>query len=612
MELGAVPRERSHHQHHGPRRVPTLAYRNGDFSQLPIYLGIQWRARPGQGRFGNLSTRSGHTINSGTIFDPTSATGVVCSAAVPTATCVTQGDVGNLYTVKNPFPQNMVPQTAAYMDPVAQKILALVPNSSRAQRRRWPDRQYHFKYPDPATGLRKFHLSRSINKSVPRDMCPFTIKRRSRKPNTGRRRVWPRHPIDPALALSIYAPTVRFNYDQNPHAQPPDAPWLGYTLNQLHQRGAGSLTATASYIILGLVGATVARNFPEHHHQNVLATGSLIISPGTGGNQSTGTTEHRPMINWNVNWVKRNHSFKLGAEWRYEQYPSDQFTGTNGQYTFGGGTVQPALQGFTTSQGSTGFPFADFLMGNVSLVGLLPCRDYSIRKIQVAMFVQDTWKLTRKLTLDYGIRWDYGTYGKEQYGRVANFDPNVLNPSAGNHPGGNIFEATCGCQFAQNYPFAVGPRFGFAYQIDRKTVFRGGFGVVYAPTSLSLAGAPVTSVTSSALPLGQYFFQLQNGIPSSIKPSWPSFLPNVGYADYRFGPWWLDRNSGRLKQNHLQGIQREISRNLVMEVSTSAIVGQDGLRLETKLMMSRRPYWPSSDSGSTRPVRSCLRLSGRP
>jgi hypothetical protein len=78
-------------------------------------------------------------------------------------------------------------------------------------------------------------------------------------------------------------------------------------------------------------------------------------------------------------------------------------------------------------------------------------------------------------------------------------------------------------------------------------VVRGGFGVVFAPTSLSLAGAPVTSVTSSALPLGQYFFQLQSGIPSSIKPAWPSYLSNVGHATGTVvaAPAWLDRNAGR-------------------------------------------------------------------
>ena len=91
--------------------------------------------------------------------------------------------------------------------------------------------------------------------------------------------------------------------------------------------------------------------------------------------------------------------------------------------------------------------------------------------------------MTRKLTLDYGLRGDYGTYQVEQFGRYASFSPNVRNPSAGGRLDGEIYEATCNCIFAKNYPYAIGQRLGVAYQIDKKTVIRGGFGVVYNATS---------------------------------------------------------------------------------------------------------------------------------
>ena len=102
--------------------------------------------------------------------------------------------------------------------------------------------------------------------------------------------------------------------------------------------------------------------------------------------------------------------------------------------------------------------------------------------------MQDTWKLTRKLTLDYGVRWDYGSYAKEQYGRFSNFNFSTPNPSAAGHPGAAIYEATCNCQFANSYPLAIGPRVGIAYQINEKTVLRGGFGVVYTATGQTTGG----------------------------------------------------------------------------------------------------------------------------
>jgi hypothetical protein len=78
--------------------------------------------------------------------------------------------------------------------------------------------------------------------------------------------------------------------------------------------------------------------------------------------------------------------------------------------------------------------------------------------------------VTRKLTLDYGLRRDYGTYAREQYGRYSSFAPGVPNPSAAGRLGARQYEFLCICNFADNYPYAVGPRLGMAYQMNSKTL----------------------------------------------------------------------------------------------------------------------------------------------
>ncbi len=82
-------------------------------------------------------------------------------------------------------------------------------------------------------------------------------------------------------------------------------------------------------------------------------------------------------------------------------------------------------------------------------------------------FAQDTWKITRKMTLDYGLRWDAFTTPREQYGRSTSLDPNSRTRAAGGHPGATIaFEATCNCDIRQDVQAGLRARLGLAYQID--------------------------------------------------------------------------------------------------------------------------------------------------
>ena len=204
---------------------------------------------------------------------------------------------------------------------------------------------------------------------------------------------------------------------------------------------------------------------------------------------------------------------------------------------------------------------------------------------QWGFFAQDTWKVNRKFTLDYGLRYDYSNYQHEQYGRMANFSASTPNPTAGGRLGATIYEGSlpgrCNCQFAKVYPWAFGPRLGFAYQLNQKTVARGGFGVIYNGTANNnIATRGVSSNNPFSSPaFAQPAMVLSEGVPlTASQITWPNFNP--GYFPLPGGltgpTSYIDQNAGRPARQYEWsfGLQREIIRDLVVEAT---YVGNRGI-----------------------------------
>ncbi len=281
--------------------------------------------------------------------------------------------------------------------------------------------------------------------------------------------------------------------------------------------------------------------------------------------------ERRPSFVTSATYVRGSHTYKAGFEIRQMKYPNFNFTYTAGEYLFGtysGGltgagtsgtlatvgnvsnyTTQTSLNGTTVSSGFAGFGFASFLLGGAQAIAVNAPINLQTENYQSAIFLQDSWKVNRKLTLDYGLRWDYGTYQKEQFGRYGDFSATTPNPSASGRPGALIYEANCNCNFAHNYPYAIGPRLGAAYQVNDKTVIRGGAGIVYGSLDLSAATGYASNAAIATTPaFGQIAGLLQNGIPSSVQAAWPTLNnPAAGQAPGAVvsAPALLDQNTGR-------------------------------------------------------------------
>ena len=341
----------------------------------------------------------------------------------------------------------------------------------------------------------------------------------------------------------------------------------------------------------GLTGFIQHRQFPS-------VTGMLAPTPlgGTtppgaayGGMQNIGTSgqlqswihEERPTFNANATWVKGAHTFKAGAEVEFEGvigYNADLSGVTLA--TGVGPTSQPFTPSVSFNGFTQGFGYASFLLGDFTSISQTP-NFVGVRNgyQEWGLFVEDSWKVTRKLTVDYGMRWDYATPQHEQYGRLGQLDPATANPNAGGRLGAIQYASTCNCAFYKPaYPYGIGPRFGVAYQIDPKTVFRGGWGINYQYIA-GFAGNIFATPGSTPIPPQPNNSQYLNvSTPGSIvAPVWPTTDPSVlplpgttgGLPVVTNGVFVPDGNQNRPPRVNQWsvGFQREITRNFVVEAS---------------------------------------------
>src|SRR5579863_5671513 len=435
-----------------PDTVPTAAYRSGNFSSL-----ITAENRSVSTAAGPYVDPLGRTIPSGTIFDP--------------STTFTSGGA----LVRNPFPNNTIPSTS--FDPVAVKILALVPQPLGALAT-----QAGSNYLAPYVGSRRSYIpSIKVDHNLGAKLhAAFYFQKTSTStPRTGTGADDLPNNITVSGTSGNAARTYRLNLDYTVTPRLLAHFTLGWNDSDFL---LGPEDFTNIQTTLGLSGATSpGRGLP------LIATGvSTNTAEGGMGNLGPQYDQHfwerRPSFVTSASYVRGAHTYKVGAEIRQMKYPNFNFTYTAGEYTFGTSTsignasnwtTQPSLNGVSVSSGFAGFGFASFLLGGAQAIAINAPINLMTENYQSAVFLQDSWKVNRKLTLDYGLRWDYGTYQREQFGRYGDFSSTVANPSAGGRPGALIYEANCKCSFAHNYPFAIGPRLGAAYQLDRDTVIRG-------------------------------------------------------------------------------------------------------------------------------------------
>jgi hypothetical protein len=243
--------------------------------------------------------------------------------------------------------------------------------------------------------------------------------------------------------------------------------------------------------VTGLPAGQASENFPGVTFGGSNAQGTWA-TPSTG---STSVSETYEIVD-NVQWVKGAHAMTFGFQYQWlENQASTADTGSlpitlpyspnetdNITTTITNGT--PSFS-YTSGQG---YAYASYLIGAVQ-TGSVTQQPFSVlggRFRPFAPYAQDDWKVTPKLTLNLGLRWDYIPTYNEALDRWSFLNPNITNPITGNQ-GALQFAGTyggagvsCGCHSpVNNYLKNWGPRFGLAYSLNDKTVIRAGYALLY-------------------------------------------------------------------------------------------------------------------------------------
>jgi hypothetical protein len=227
----------------------------------------------------------------------------------------------------------------------------------------------------------------------------------------------------------------------------------------------------------------------------------MFPAVGVSGMTSLGGNDHRfnafmsyPMV-VNLTRVQDKHNWKYGGEFRPIRVNVWEARNA-GTFNFNAGFTQGPNP--TTASSSAGFGFASFLLGagttgNTLIQGW---KNVASQSFYYAAYAQDDWRVTNKLTLNLGIRYDLDTPRTERYNRMNYFDPDAPSPLASKVPqfpnlkGGVVFVGVDGNSRAQYHKDTnnLAPRLGLAYQINDKTVVRAGYSHIFGPSNQAAQG----------------------------------------------------------------------------------------------------------------------------
>ncbi|HUD68014.1 MAG TPA: TonB-dependent receptor [Candidatus Sulfotelmatobacter sp.] len=298
------------------------------------------------------------------------------------------------------------------------------------------------------------------------------------------------HSFTPTTILDVNLSGSRFVYGRQPLLSGFDLTTLGWPSTYNTPPSSMRTPPTPAFPFGGDVGRTQGNSAIGDHNSQYNVTPAFIL-------------------------IRGKHTIQTGAQFEYGYDNYFQTNIASGAFAFGGN--------WTTSTGgvnlvsNTNFAFADFLLGlsqnqgsfvnQTEGVAQVPAQTKGLQ-VYRALYVDDTWHLTNKLTVNLGLRYELQGTWSDAYNRLSYWDPKATNATvtgcggAGTSCPGEAFLVGTGRNSSKNnIPMdkkAFSPRIGFAYALDQKTVIRAGYGIFYIPNYVSFGLNPDNDVVNLA------------------------------------------------------------------------------------------------------------------
>jgi len=343
---------------------------------------------------------------------------------------------------------------------------------------------------------------------------------------------------------------------------------------------------------------------------------STGITGFTGfGRQSTNPQWQDPALidpKVNFTWVKGKHSLKFGYEYEHIWMAVNDNNPLYGSFNYGGGFSVDGTPVVSDNY------WADFLFGTTNNYSLANLFVAHLRQTLQSVYAQDDWKASNKLTLNLGLRWEYGSPYSEQHNYISNFDPTtqtVLTINPGAVAGNGITPVSPGGVYGSTLVHPdlndFAPRLGFAYAATSQIVIRGGYGTSYVHYTRAGSGdilainapqAQFTSVTQKApsttnhCPVGgaaaSCYVTADQGFPNNIATTFNKATDNI--------TWVPSNTRDSYVQSYFLSVQQQLAKNTLLDI---AYVGNHGAKLQGFLNGNQinpsagftRPFgnWPS-------------------